>query len=70
MGMKALSVSKLRALTYIGDIRAHFEKAATLDPHHIEVRWALVEYYIQLPGILGVVNKQFHMRKNWVPFQQ
>ena len=53
MGMKALEISRIRALTYIGDIRKHFEKAAKLDPNHIETRWALVEFYIQLPGIIG-----------------
>lgn len=53
MGMKALEISRIRALGYVGDIREHFETAAKLDPNHIEVRWALVEYYIQLPGIIG-----------------
>ncbi len=53
MGMKALEVSKIRALGYIGDIRKHFEKAVALDPNHIEAHWALVEFYIQLPGIVG-----------------
>jgi tetratricopeptide (TPR) repeat protein len=53
MGMKALEISRIRALGYIGDIKEHFETAAKLDPQHIEVRWALVEYYIQLPGIIG-----------------
>jgi len=53
LGMKALEISRIRALGYVGDIKDHFEKAAKLDPNHIEVRWALVEYYIQLPGIIG-----------------
>lgn len=53
MGMKALEISRIRALSYIGDIKEHFEAAAKLDPYHIEVRWALVEFYIQLPGIIG-----------------
>jgi len=53
LGMKALEISKIRALSYVGDIKKHFIKAATLDPNHIEVRWALVEFYIQLPGIIG-----------------
>lgn len=53
LGMKALSISRIRAATYIGDIKKHFERAAKLDPKHIEVRWALVEFYIQLPGIIG-----------------
>ncbi len=53
LGMKALSVNRFRAVTYIGDIKESFEKAAKLDANHIEVRWALVEFYIQLPGIIG-----------------
>lgn len=53
MGMKALEVNKLRALTYVGDIRHHFEQAVSLNPKHIEAHWALIEFYIQLPGIVG-----------------
>lgn len=53
MGMKALEISRIRALGMIGSIKKHFLKAAKLDPNHIEVRWALVEFYIQLPGIIG-----------------
>lgn len=58
LGMKALEISRIRALSYVGDIKEHFEKAAKLDPKHIEVRWALVEYYIQLPGIIGGSEKK------------
>ena len=53
MGMKALKVNKLKALGMIGDIKSSFLKAAELDPNHIDTRWALVELYIQLPGIVG-----------------
>ena len=53
LGMKALSVSKFRALGMIGDIKGAFLKAAELDPNHVDVRWALVEFYMQLPGIVG-----------------
>ncbi|RMB56102.1 hypothetical protein EAX61_15875 [Dokdonia sinensis] len=53
MGMKALEINKLRAATMISDIKGAFLKAAELDPKHIETRWALVEFYIQLPGIIG-----------------
>jgi tetratricopeptide (TPR) repeat protein len=53
MGMKALSASKIEALGLIGDIEDAFLKAAELDPKHINTRWALVEYYMQLPGIFG-----------------
>ncbi len=58
LGMKALSTNRLRAVTYIGDIKHHLERAAQLDPGHIETRWALVEYYIQLPGIFGGSEKK------------
>ncbi|MDO7170768.1 tetratricopeptide repeat protein [Mariniflexile sp. AS56] len=53
MGMKALTVSKLTALGMIGDIESEFLTAAELDTKHVNVRWALVEYYMKLPGILG-----------------
>ncbi|WP_046756894.1 tetratricopeptide repeat protein [Kordia jejudonensis] len=53
MGMKALNVNKLRALGLIGDVKRSFKKAAELDPKHIDVRWAMVELYMQLPGIIG-----------------
>lgn len=58
LGMKALSVSKIRAVSYISDIKQHLERAAELDPKHIESRWALVEFYIQLPGIIGGSEKK------------
>lgn len=51
--MKALEVNKLRALGMISDIKEAFLKAAKLDPKHIDTRWALVELYMQLPGIIG-----------------
>jgi len=52
-GMKALEVSKFRALGLIGDVKRSFNRAAELDPTHIDVRWAMVELYMQLPGIIG-----------------
>ena len=53
LGMKALTISKLSALGIIGDVKSAFIKAAELDPNHIDTRWALVELYMQLPGIVG-----------------
>lgn len=53
LGMKALTVSKIRALGIIGDVKHSFLNAAELDPKHIDARWALVELYMQLPGIIG-----------------
>lgn len=53
LGMKALSISKIKALGIIGDVKQAFLKAAELDPNHIDARWALVELYMSLPGIIG-----------------
>lgn len=53
LAMKAQSVSKVKALSYVFDAKDAFLKAAELDKNHIETRWALVELYMQLPGILG-----------------
>ncbi|WP_034043444.1 tetratricopeptide repeat protein [Wocania ichthyoenteri] len=53
LGMKALSINKLKALSIISDVKKAFLKAAELDKNHIDTRWALVELYMQLPGILG-----------------
>ncbi len=53
LGMKALQINKLKALTIIGEIKESFLRAAELDSNHIETRWALVELYMQLPGIVG-----------------
>lgn len=53
LGMKAKECNKFKALGMIGDIKDSFEKAIQLNPNHIEARWALIELYLQLPGIVG-----------------
>lgn len=53
LGMIAKDSNRFKALTMIGDIREAFEKAILLNPKHIEARWALIELYLQLPGIVG-----------------
>lgn len=58
LGMKALTISKLRALGIISDIKTAFLTAAKLDPKHIDTRWALVELYMTLPGIVGGSKKK------------
>ena len=58
LGMKALSISKIRALGIIGDVKNSFLRAAELDPDHVDTRWALVELYMQLPGIIGGSKKK------------
>lgn len=53
LGMKAKESNKFKALGMIDEVKASFEKAISLNPKHIESRWALIELYIQLPGIVG-----------------
>lgn len=53
LAYKAQSSNKLKALTLVSDIKKHLHKAADLDKTNIEARWALVEIYISLPGIVG-----------------
>jgi tetratricopeptide (TPR) repeat protein len=53
VGMKALGVNKFKALGMISEIKESFEKAVNLNPEHIDARWALVEFYLELPAVIG-----------------
>jgi tetratricopeptide (TPR) repeat protein len=53
LGMKAKDSNKFAALGMISDVKSAFEKAIILNPKHLEARWALIELYLQLPGIVG-----------------
>ena len=53
LGMQAKECNKFKALSMMDDVKAAFEKAIFLNPKHIGARWALIEVYIQLPGIVG-----------------
>ena len=53
LAYKAQASNKLKALTLVGDIKKHLQRAVVLDTKHIEARWALVEIYISLPKIVG-----------------
>jgi tetratricopeptide (TPR) repeat protein len=53
LGMKAKESNRFKALGMIDEVKDSFEKAVSLNPKHIEARWALIELYIQLPGIVG-----------------
>ena len=64
LGLKAQKLSKIKALGYLGDIKYHLNKAAELDKNHIDVRWALVELYVVLPGIVGGSEKKALMYAN------
>lgn len=58
LGMKAKIGGKWVAVRLVGDIRESFEKALQLNPKHIEARWALIEYYLQLPAFVGGSEKK------------
>ncbi|MFB9077434.1 tetratricopeptide repeat protein [Flavobacterium procerum] len=53
LAMHAVEVNKIKAFSMVGDMKEAFEKAIELNPKHIQARWALIEIYLQLPGILG-----------------
>lgn len=53
LGLKAKNSNKFKALGMIDDVKNAFETSAKLDTKHIGVRWALVMFYIELPGIVG-----------------
>lgn len=58
LGMKAKESNKFKALGLISEVKSSFEKAISLNPKHIEARLALVELYLQLPGIIGGSEKK------------
>ncbi|MBE8727695.1 tetratricopeptide repeat protein [Flavobacterium hungaricum] len=53
LAMHSQEVNKLKAFGMVGDMKAAFEKAIELNSKHVQARWALIEIYLQLPGILG-----------------
>ncbi|SHM21595.1 tetratricopeptide repeat protein [Flavobacterium chilense] len=53
LAMRAMEVNKIKAFSMVGDMKEAFEKAIVLNPKHVQARWALIEIYLQLPGILG-----------------
>ncbi|MDR7209064.1 hypothetical protein [Flavobacterium piscis] len=53
LGMRALEVNKFKAFGMVDDMKSSFERAIVLNPKHLPARWALIELYLQLPGIVG-----------------
>ena len=53
LGMRAMEVNKFKAMGLVGDMKSAFERAIVLNPKHLQARWALIELYLQLPGIAG-----------------
>lgn len=58
LGLKSKEEGKWVAIQLIGDMRKSFEKALLLNPNHLEARWALIEYYLQVPGLFGGSEKK------------
>lgn len=58
LGMKAKEGSKIAALGLVGDVEKAFITAVQLDAKHVDARWALIEFYLQVPGILGGSEKK------------
>ncbi|MDD3003539.1 tetratricopeptide repeat protein [Flavobacterium sp.] len=58
LGMKAKESNKFAALRMLDEIEDAFITATKLDAKHVESRWALVEFYLQIPAILGGSEKK------------
>ena len=58
LGMKAKEGNKFAALGMLGDVEKSFLTAVQLDAKHVDARWALIEFYLQVPGILGGSEKK------------
>ena len=58
LGLKAKDGGKWVAIRLIGDMKESFEKAIALNLNHIEARWAMIEYYLQVPALFGGSEKK------------
>ncbi|MGO2101734.1 MAG: tetratricopeptide repeat protein [Psychroflexus halocasei] len=57
LGLWAKNASKFQALFLLDDVKHHLKRAAELDTNHIDARWALIQLYMELPGIIGGSRK-------------
>lgn len=57
LGLWAKNASKFQALFLLDDVKHHLKRAAELDRNHIDTRWALIQLYMELPGIIGGSRK-------------
>ncbi len=64
LAMRAMEINKLKALGLVDDMKEAFEKAIILNPKHIPARWALIEIYLQLPGIFGGSESKAYFYSN------
>jgi tetratricopeptide (TPR) repeat protein len=52
-GYQAMRASVLKQPGLARKVRREFETASRLDPDNLEARFALIEFYVRAPGILG-----------------
>lgn len=64
LGMKAKESNKFEALGMIDDVENSFLTAVKLDKTHIDSRWALVMFYIEIPAIIGGSEKKAQVYAN------
>lgn len=64
LGMKAKGSNKFAALGMIDDVENSFLTAVKLDKTHIDSRWALVMFYIEIPAIIGGSEKKAQVYSN------
>ncbi|MEM1127014.1 MAG: tetratricopeptide repeat protein [Bacteroidota bacterium] len=53
LGLQAQSANVVQQARLARKTRAAFEQAVTLNPDYVEAREALIQFYLQAPGILG-----------------
>lgn len=58
LGLKSKDGGKWVAIRLIGEMKDSFEKTIALNPNHIDARWALIEYYLQVPALFGGSEKK------------
>ena len=53
LGSKAVRAGVMSAMGYLGQIRDAFKKAIELNPKNTDARFSLLQYYQQVPGLMG-----------------
>ena len=53
LGSKAMHGGMMSAMGYAGTIRDSFKKAVELDPHNLDARFSLLQFYMMAPGFMG-----------------
>ncbi len=52
-GQQAMAAGIFSKMGFAKKVKLEFEKAAALDPKHIEARFGLLQFHLQAPGIAG-----------------